>query len=370
MNKYFDNAATSFPKPQNVGEEVLNYLNKTGGPYGRSFYKKALDVAVKVEDTREKLAELLKIYNPDNLAFSPNATFGLNTIIKSIVYSGSEVLVSGMEHNAVMRPLHQLGKERDFSMKYLPTAVDGTVITERINEVVTDKTSLAVINHQSNVNGVIQPVKEIKQTLENTPVLLDIAQSFGAVDIQLDDWGIDYAAFTGHKSLLGPTGIGGFYMKNPELISPLITGGTGSRSESYEYPQNMPDKFEGGTFNIAGIYGLYGALANKPAPYHTNDDFFSFIKEIKKLKKFSIYSAVHKQYQGNVFSIKSKEKSCSELCRILSDKYGISTRAGLHCAPLAHKTLKTFPEGTLRISPSIYHTLDDFNYVIKALAEI
>ena len=368
--KYFDNAATSFPKPKSVGKEMLEYIDKIGGSYGRSYYPNALKVANVVENVRDRLALLLNVKNVENVLFAPNATFGINTILNGLSLKNCEILISPMEHNAVMRPLIRLRDEFNISIKHLPVERDGMILIEKIKSVLSKKISLVIINHQSNVNGIIQPIKRIKEEIGEIPLLVDLAQSLGEVKIDLDGWNIDFAAFTGHKGLLGPTGTGGFYIKNPKPIKPFSIGGTGSNSESFDYPEYMPDKFESGTPNIAGIFGMLGALRERPEEKHSHQDFLDFIENIRNMGGYKIYSAVNGKKQGRVFSINSKYMSCSELCHILSKKYKIATRAGLHCAPLAHKTLKTYPNGTLRISPSVYHVTEDFEYVLKALYEI
>jgi cysteine desulfurase family protein len=369
--KYFDNAATSFPKLEAVGLNMLEYMNDIGGSYGRSYYPAALKVANVIEDVRDKLAVLLNVKTAENVIFAANATFGINTIINGLNLKNCEVVVSRMEHNAVMRPLKRLEIENNIKIKYLSSEDDGYIKVENLKKIISKKTSLAIINHQSNVNGVIQPLKEIKEEIGEIPLLVDLAQSFGDIEVDLDNWHIDFASFTGHKALLGPTGTGGFYIKNQNMLEPLLVGGTGSKSESFDYPEYMPDKFESGTPNIAGIFGLSGALENKPScSRHSNSELLLFIDEIKNLKSYKVYAAKNKKNQGKVFSINSDFLNCAELGRILSEKYNIATRAGLHCAPLAHRTLGTYPDGALRISPSIFHTSDDFNYVLKALYEI
>ena len=368
--KYFDNAATTFPKPVQVGNAILEYINEIGGSYGRSYYPNAFKVANVVENVRDELAKLLNVKKAENVIFAPNATFGINTILTGLELNNCEVVVSPMEHNAVMRPLKRLELEKNIKINYLPVDRDGRVKVGKIKNVLSEKTSLVVVNHQSNVNGVIQPLKNIKKEIGKIPLLVDLAQSFGDIKVDLDGWDIDFAAFTGHKALLGPSGIGGFYIRNQEIVKPLVIGGTGSKSDSFDYPEYMPDKFESGTNNIAGIFGLSGALNNIPFPKHTFDDYIAFIDKVRKLGSYRVYTALNKKNQGKVFSINAEFINCSELCRILSEKYDIATRAGLHCAPLAHKTLGTYPDGALRISPSVYHTVDDFSYVIKALRDI
>ncbi len=369
FNGYFDNAATSFPKPKAVGDEILRYIYDIGGPYGRSFYGRAFEASGVVEDTRFLLSEKIHA-NPDNLVFTSNATCAINIVLKGMELSNKEILVSSLEHNAVMRPLNVLEKNSGVKIKFLPSFDDGFVNVEQIDSLLTKKTALVVVNQQSNVNGVIQPVAEIKKVIGDIPILIDAAQSAGHVELNVRRDDLDFVAFTGHKGLLGPTGTGGLFVKKPEILNPLIDGGTGSKSESFEMPEFMPDKFEAGTPNIAGIFGLLGALSADIKQKHSNEEFYMLINEIKKIKGYSVFCAESQNRQGGLFSLKPETTDCSTLGRILYDNYDIQTRVGLHCSPQAHKFLGTYPYGTLRIAPSVYHTSDDFEILIKALTDV
>ena len=369
INGYFDNAVTSFPKPTAVGNEISRYLNEIGGPYGRGFYKRALEVSGTVEDTRSLLADKFGA-NPDNMVFTPNATYAINTVLKGLDLKNKEVLISPLEHNAVMRPLKILEKEQGVTIKTLPAANDGFIDLKQIKNHLSKKTALVVINHQSNVNGVVQPVAEIKKIIGDVPILVDAAQSAGHVDFNIDQNDLDFVAFTGHKGLLGPTGIGALFVKNPDTLCQLVEGGTGSKSESLEVPSFMPDKFESGTPNIVGIFGLFGALSSNVKQNYTHDEFLWLIDEIKKIDGYTVICAEKENRQGDLFSLLADFADCSQLGRALYDKHNIQTRVGLHCAPLAHEYLKTYPHGTLRISPSAYHTVKDFEFLIKALKDV
>ncbi len=369
FNGYFDNAATSFPKPSAVAKEITRYLNEIGGPYGRSFYNRALEASAVVEETRFLLSESLNA-DADNIIFAPNATYAINTVLKGLNLKGKEVLTSPLEHNAVMRPLFALMKESDVKVNQLPAFSDGLVNIDKISSSLTSKTALIIINHQSNVNGVIQNISEIKNKIGDIPILVDAAQSAGHLSFNVKEDKFDFVAFTGHKGLMGPTGTGGLYVKEPEMLSSFIYGGTGSKSESFEMPEFMPDKFEAGTPNIAGIFGLYGALTSKMEKQHSADDFFWLIDEVKKVKKYKVICSNFKESQGELFSITSEVLNCSELGNALYQKYNIQTRVGLHCSPLAHKYLNTYPNGTLRIAVSVFHTKEDFEILVKALKEV
>jgi cysteine desulfurase family protein len=368
-NCYFDNAATSFPKPPAVAAAMVRYLNEVGGSYGRSAYARAFDVARTVEKTRDLLAEKMGATEAAQVVFAPNATYAVNLVLRNVLRRAGTVLISPLEHNAVTRPLAALASPYGVTFELLPHGVDGRIDPSRIKGMVTPDTLLAIVNHQSNVNGVIQPLAEIKEQLGPVPLLVDASQSFGSVPVCADDWDLDFLAFTGHKALLGPTGIGGLYLKNPAGVEPLIYGGTGSASDSFEMPDFLPDRFEAGTLNIAGIYGLLAALQVPPAGLHTREEYQGLIEELKGLPSLRLLRAERFEDQGDVFSLYQPGKDPAELGRRLFDDFGIETRVGLHCAPLAHRTLGTFPGGAVRIGVSPYHSNDDFTYLIEAVRE-
>lgn len=372
MNKnyYFDNAATSFPKPRQVGIQISKYLNKIGGQYGRSAYSRVINVARVVEETREKLAELIQAKDSSNIAFTHNATHAINTVLMGFLHDNNHVLISPMEHNSVMRTLQMLRIKRKIRVEILPHFNDGLIDVKHIKEIIKGNTALVIVNHQSNINGVIQPIKEIKRAVGKIPILVDAAQSLGNIPVRIDEWNIDFLAFTGHKSLLGPTGTGGMFARDPTHLSPMMFGGTGSRSEYFDMPDFMPDRFEAGTLNIAGIFGLLGALQNRPNPRHTQKDFHDLISGIMKLPHIKVFAANSFKNQGGIFSINHFAMDSSAFASLLFKKYRIETRAGLHCAPLAHKTLGTFPNGTVRIAPSVYHGENTFEYLLRALCEV
>jgi cysteine desulfurase family protein len=366
---YFDNAATSFPKPASVAAAMARYLNEVGGPYGRSAYPRAVEVSRTVEKTRDLLAERMGAGDAAKVVFAPNATHAVNLVVQSVLARGGRVLISPLEHNAVTRPLAALAARCGASFDLLPHFGDGRVDPSRIEGMLTTDTVLAVINHQSNVNGVIQPLEQIRQRLGNVPLLVDASQSFGSIPVRVDDWDIDYLAFTGHKALLGPPGIGGLYLRNPAGLEPLVYGGTGSASESFDMPDFVPDRFEAGTPNIAGIYGLHAALQETPDCRHSREDFCQFIENLQRIPGLKVLCADRFENQGDVLSMLQPGRDPADLGRMLFDKFGIETRIGLHCAPLAHQTLGTAPCGSLRIGVSRYHSADDFSFFTDAVKE-
>ncbi|HMA65362.1 MAG: aminotransferase class V-fold PLP-dependent enzyme [Fibrobacterota bacterium] len=366
-NTYFDNAATSFPKPLAVAEMISTYLNDIGGTYGRSAYQRVIDASSGVETVRDLLAEKLHVENVDHVIFSFNATTAINTILSGLNLEKSHVLISPLEHNAVTRPLEILRGKCGIAIDIMPHFPDGRIDVDKIKSVIRDTTKLVIVNHQSNVNGVIQPIDKVKEVAGEIPVLLDLAQSLGHIPVELDAWNIDFAVFTGHKGLLGPSGTGGFFVRNPDLVNPLIAGGTGSRSESFEMPSFAPDKFEAGTPNIAGIYGLLGALENPCAKQYSQETYFEILDNISKFDFVKVLRAIDKNAQGDLFSLVHQRYDCSHVASALYTKYAIETRSGLHCAPLAHTSLGTFPNGSVRFSLSPYHTDSDLEYLYNAI---
>lgn len=369
LNKYFDNACTSFPKPLQVGEQMLQHVHQ-GGSYGRAAYKRIFFSTQIVEEARDLVSNLLGVSNSANVIFDLNATHAINQLLNGFNFKHRKVLVSPLEHNAVMRPLHSLG----IHFELLPSGPDGLVRVELISSELLKGVDLVILNHVSNVNGVIQPVAQIKDSIGEIPILIDASQSLGKVDLLIDEWGIDYVAFTGHKGLLGPTGTGGFYAKYPNTIRTTITGGTGSNSEGFEMPEFTPDRFQAGTPNITGIYGLLAALKYKPKQGWDREVLLSCIQTLQQVDSLGVICANEFYNQSDVFSIYPRNSEVSELASILYEHYGIETRSGLHCSPLAHKTLGTFPKGTVRFSLSPYHTNEDISYlqasVLNAIREV
>lgn len=370
MNRYFDNAATSFPKPEGVGREMLRYLEQVGGSYGRSSHGHALEVSRTIEGVRDQIACVLGAGCPEKVVFSANGTSALNMALRSLVGTGELVFTTSLEHNAVMRPLRALEAERGIRRALLPSHPDGLVNVAELPAVVAAKPALVVVNQQSNVNGVIQPLAEIRSCLSGIPLVIDASQSLGAVPIRVDDWNLDAVAWTGHKSLLGPTGTGGLYMRDPERFSPAVYGGTGSRSEEYQQPEFLPDRFEAGTPNIVGLFGLGAALTASPVPGHRQEDWLAFLGELRQLPGVTVLAASDEMRQGSVMSLTHDRLSPADIGERLWRDYGLAVRVGLHCAPLAHRTLGTFPTGTVRLSTSVYHTNADFRYAFQALSEI
>lgn len=370
MILYFDNGATSFPKPPECAAEISRYLNELGGTYGRGFSERAVRVSRTVESLRDRLAELFGAADASKLVFTPNATGAINTVIRGLNLEGRLVYLSPLEHNAVARPLRRLESAGEIEVRTLPGLPDGCVDLEAMGRIDFSNTGLICINHQSNVNGVIQPAAEIKARAPAIPLLLDAAQSAGEVPIEFDAWAIDYLAFTGHKGLLGPTGTGGLLLRDEHLLHPLVDGGTGSLSESVETPAFTPDKYEAGTPNIAGLFGLAASLAHRPSARHARAQFLELMANLAEIPGCRVMGASEAARQGELFSLRADSMDAAEFGRRLYEGYGIETRVGLHCAPRAHRILCTYPEGTVRIAPSPYQGRKDFDYLVDAVAAV
>jgi len=368
MNRYFDNAATSFPKPESVAKAVTAYLTETGGSYGRSAHGRAFRATSAVENCRDLLAEKFNFEKPENIVLCANATEGLNLVLRGFDFHGGDVLISPLEHNSVMRPLKLLEEQGLLNIKILPHFCDGLIDVDNIE--ITDRTELVVVNHMSNVNGLIQPAGDIKAKIGNIPILVDGAQSAAHIDIDLKKDNIDFYAFTGHKCLMGPTGTGGVCISDTDIITPLKFGGTGSNSESLHMPSHSPDKFEAGTPNIAGIFGLEAALKEKVESKYSSEKFTELLDELEKIDRLQIFRSEDRNRQGKLFSLRVRDMIISDTASKLQYEYGIETRSGLHCAPIAHDTLRTSPDGTVRISLSAYHDDRDMDYLYDSIKKL
>ena len=368
INSYFDNAASSFPKPIEVSEGVRNYIANIGGTYGRSAHSKVYETTSIVESCRDMMMDKLGA-TEGYMCWAANATDAVNILLSGIRSTLKRVLVTALEHNGVMRVLVGLNIPYDV----VAHLEDGTVDLDKLSEIDFTQYSMFFVNHQSNVNGAVQCVQSIKKIVGDLPICVDTTQSLGEREFLASEWGVDYAIYTAHKALLGVHGLGGFYAKDISNIKVTRFGGTGSNSESLEMPNFYPDKFQCGTPNITGIVALYHALENVPKPQHSFADFVELVDGISAIDGLVLYTS--RDYssfekQGEVFSVLYKGMLVSELSQSLNEKYAIATRSGLHCAPLAHNTLQTIATGTVRFSLSPYHTKEDLNYLYIAILDI
>lgn len=380
---YLDNGSTSFPKAPGIGKAMADYLEFRGCNVGRGNYRWGYAVAEAVFKTRQKLCRLFDFNEgadpTKNVIFTSGVTESLNLVIKGLLKSGDHVLVSGLEHNAVMRPLHFLRKS-GVTYDVVPCNRQGVLDLKVLEAMIKKNTRAVVMTHASNVCGTLLPIDAIGELCRSYKLkfVLDAAQTAGVIPISMSKTAVDALCFTGHKGLLGPQGIGGVIM-NDEMafqLTELIHGGTGSFSESIEMPDFLPDKFESGTLNIPGIYGLSKALdylaeISLKAIFKKEMALTeSFISGIMKLEGLKLVGIPDIDGRTAVISLVSTKKDNALVAFELDQLYGIMTRVGLHCAPLAHQTLGTFPGGTLRISFGHFNNQDDVAYCLEALKRI
>jgi len=380
MNRiYLDNGATSFPKAPTVAAAMTNYLLEVGGNINRGAYEVAFEAENIVYETRELLCKLFNFNKSENVVFTKNITESLNIILKGYLKADDHVIVSSMEHNAVMRPLNSLA-QKGVTYSVAKCNSNGELHVDDLKPLVRKNTKAVIMTHSSNVCGTILPLEAIGKFCKenNLCFIVDSAQTAGFLDIDMAKMNIDILCFTGHKSLLGPQGIGGFLISEElvEKVTPLIEGGTGSLSEFEIQPDYMPDKFESGTANIPGIYGLNAALkyilAEGIETIRNKELTLTkiFLEEISKLEGIEIIGHNTIENKTPVVSLNFVGKDNGEISYLLSKNYGISTRCGLHCAPSAHKTLGTFPDGTVRFSFSSFNTEAEVMYTVSSIKQI
>ena len=376
---YFDNASTSFPKAEGVAEAVYHYMKDCGCNINRGGYDEAYQAEEIVLRTRQQLTELF--HGPDcrNVVFTRNITESLNVLLKGFLKTGDHVLVSAMEHNAVMRPLTQL-TEQGVSFDRIPCGADGTLEVSAMNGLLRENTRAVVMLHASNVCGTLMPIETVGAFCHahGLRFILDTAQTAGVFPIDMEAMHIDALAFTGHKGLLGPQGIGGFLLQ-PDmvpLVQPLIAGGTGSISHEEQMPSFMPDRFEAGTMNLPGIMGLHAALcwleretidAVRSHELELTERFLSGALDIPCLR---VVGRRDISGRAGVVSVVPENADPALVADALGREYGIMVRVGLHCAPNAHKTLGTFPTGTIRFSFGRWNTPQQVDTALSALREL
>lgn len=379
---YLDNAATTYPKPREVADAVYAYMTQLGSNINRGCYGDAYSAEELVYETRQLLSDLFHGDDCRNVVFTKNVTEALNILLKGFLKPGDHVLVSSMEHNAVMRPLVQLEKS-GVSFTRIPCCADGALCLDAMENLLTNRTCAVVMTHASNVCGTIMPLEEVGKFCQNhgLKLIVDCAQTAGILPVDMESMHIDALAFTGHKGLLGPQGIGGFVLKEEmvPLLEPLLSGGTGSLSHTEEIPGFMPDRFEPGTPNLPGIMGLRAGLlwlrdtGLDTVRAHEAELTERFLAGLKPMEKSGWIRIVGKQTahgRTGVVSIQTVGTELAHTAFLLDEQYGIQTRVGLHCAPSAHKTLGTFPEGTLRFSFGWFNTKEDVDAALRAMEEV
>ncbi|MBC2398995.1 aminotransferase class V-fold PLP-dependent enzyme [Clostridium tetanomorphum] len=380
MKVYLDNAATTYPKPDCVYNGMMNYMKNIGASSSRGAYCNALESSRLVYNCRKELSLFFNFPKIENVIFTPNVTTSLNILLKSVIKDGWHIITSSMEHNSVLRPLNSIEKHKNIEIDIIQCNSNGLIPINEFKSKIKHNTKLVILSHASNIIGTIQPLEKIGEICKNKDIyfIIDSAQTAGNIPLDFNKLKFSALAFTGHKSLIGPQGIGGFLITdelNNEAI-PFIEGGTGSESENPFQPSFLPDKFESGTLNTPGIAGLYEGLKfikNTGINYIKEREtylFKYFLHHLLNLDFIKVYGHNPNLLYTPTMSINLKDMDSSMLSFILDRDFGIATRSGLHCAPLAHKTIGSFPSGTVRFSIGFFNTMDDINYTINSLIKI
>ena len=377
MPIYFDNAATSHPKPPEVVRAVTRALTETNANPGRSGHTAAIAAARTVLDCRERLAALLGAEDPMNVAHGFNCTDALNLAIKGSLHVGDHVVATQLEHNSVLRPLYALARRGRIDLTLVPPRPDGFVDPEDIRAALTGRTALIVCTHASNVTGAIQPVAAIGQVARaaGARYLIDGAQALGGMPVDVKALGCDLYAFPGHKSLLGPQGTGGLYIAPGLRLNPLREGGTGTDSESLAQPDTLPERYESGTVNLPGIAGLaagcaYVAPRLSQIMMHERELTQALFEGLSAMEGVTLYSPAQEAGRAGIVCFNVGDLPASQAADALA-RGGIAVRGGLHCAPGAHRFLGTLARGAVRASLGHANTFDEveaFLRIVRALA--
>jgi cysteine desulfurase family protein len=372
---YLDNAATSFPKPPAVAEAISAFLATGAGNPGRSGHRLALAAQQAVSETRRLLASCFGVADPARVAFALNATDALNQALWGLLRPGDRVVTTSIEHNAVARPLNALA-ERGVAVARVPCGPDGALdLGDLAQALEAGPTRLVVMTHASNVSGTVLPARDAARLAHDHGALflLDAAQTAGVLPIDVREMGLDLLAFPGHKGLLGPTGTGGLYVAPHVRLAPMRQGGTGTRSEEERQPEDMPEALESGTVNTVGIAGLGAALrhlmergvANIAA--HEAALTARLLAGLKEIPGLRIHGTADHRRQVATVSLTLEGWEPVDMGAVLDSSFGIAVRPGLHCAPAAHRTLGTYPRGTVRLSPGCFTSDEDVDRALAAL---
>jgi len=373
---YLDNASTSFPKPEKVYVETDTFLRNWGVNIGRGENRLEYEAAARVLESRRKIALFFGIKDYRRLVFTFNATLGLNLALKGGLKKSDHVLVGPMQHNSVMRPLYAL--RESISTDDLRHDKDGLLDLNSFEEQITPKTRMVVINHASNVNGVVQPLCEIGRICREKELifLVDASQSAGSIPLDVEECNIDLLAFAGHKGLLGPLGVGGLYVGERILLDPIIEGGTGFASELERQPRNLPEGFEAGTRNTPAIIGLAAGVdfienigvsvisSHKSALINRLNTGLESVEDIK-----TYYYESENNESCGVLSFTVDGWNIDDIGKVLNSQSFV-VRGGLQCAPHAHRTLGTFSEGAIRVSPGYFNTANDIDSFLQSIREV
>lgn len=375
-----DQAATSFPKPEAVYESVLNEMKNGGVNINRGGYTTAYDLEADIIGVRQSISDLFNGYGTANVIFTNNVTQALNMVLYGLLKQGDHVLISSIEHNAVYRPVHRLAETGRITYDVIPASETAEMDLEAAERMIRPETKAMVINYASNICPEVNPIGELGVLAKKHGILLvvDAAQGAGTHDIDMKRDGIDILCFTGHKGLLGPQGTGGFVIRDTlvDAVDPVLCGGTGSRSDSPVMPEFMPDKFEAGTLNLAGIIGLGAGIRyvkEKGIENIRKEEcrlLHLFMDGVEEIGKYHILGRRDRKFEVPVISIQSDCMDEGTLGFRLDEEFGIQTRVGLHCTPLAHRTLGSYPRGAVRFSFGVFTTEEQVRYALEALTKL
>jgi cysteine desulfurase / selenocysteine lyase len=377
---YFDNAATSWPKPPGVIEAVVQCMTEAGANPGRSGHRMSVAAARLVYQARESVAALLGVDDPLRIVFGLNVTEALNLALRGLLHPGDHVIASAVEHNSVMRPLRALERQ-SVEVSIVPCTPEGVLDPKDVQDAITDRTALIVMNHASNVVGTLLPVAEVGRIARDHGVLflVDAAQTAGAYPIDVQAMQIDLLAFTGHKALGGPMGTGGLWVGErvgTSELEPLKRGGTGSLSEHEQQPDFLPDLYESGTANAPGIAGLGAAvrwvLEKGVSAIRAHEVILArrLIDGLLAIPGVTVYGTHDAERQTATVSLNVRGMEPSDVAFHLDEEYDIMCRSGLHCSPATHRTIGTFPRGTARLSMSVLNTVDEVDIALDAIASL
>lgn len=376
---YLDNGSTSFPKAPGVAEAMSHFITEVGCNISRGGYETAYDLGDTIFETRSMLCRMFNFSEEKYVVFTPSVTYSLNFVIKGLLKSGDHVIMSSMEHNAVARPCQSL-KDFGVEVTIVPCDRDGVLDIDAFKNSFKENTKLVVMSHASNVCGTVLDAEEVGKICKEKGVFfaLDAAQSAGVINIDFEKFNLSALCLTGHKGLLGPQGTGALLLRHElaEALDPVISGGTGSASHLLTMPEFMPDKFEAGTLNLPGIIGLNASLeyirrVGIDTIFETEKQLAQlFIEEIDKLPNVKIIGVRDWNKRVGTVSLDFESIDNAEVSFILDSEYGIMTRCGLHCAPLAHQTLGTYPHGTVRFAFGHKNTEEDVEYAVSAIRKI